>query len=137
MTETGLAEVVWLAGRKSFKPLRARLSTRLSGAWFAGAPGPLGRDYQKARTALAETPDLGHLLDRHLLLALLAGDSPTPSWAGAWANAHLPIRSILAPLDFRAAVAGRWRAVPLLVAGENGARVRRLVVGVAPLPRSE
>ncbi|MFP4585117.1 MAG: S16 family serine protease [Desulfococcaceae bacterium] len=137
MTETGLAEVVWLAGRKSFKPLRARLSTRLSGAWFAGAPGPLGRDYQKARTALAETPDLGDLLDRHLLLALLAGDSPTPSWAGAWANAHLPIRSILAPLDFRAAVAGRWRAVPLLVAGENGARVRRLVVGVAPLPRSE
>ena len=137
MTGSELADVAWLAGRKRFKPLRESLSARLSAPWFAGAPGPLSRDYQKARTALAETPELRDLLDRHLLLALLAGDSPTPPWAGAWANAHLPIRSMLAPLDFRAAAAGRWRAVPLLVVVEKIARLRVLVVGVAPKPQSE
>ena len=132
MSETALDALIPTARFGRLDVVREQLAATPPGRWFAGEPAALGRAYRHARSALAAVPDVQALLDLHLLLAPLVGEPPPPSWALAWADAHLPAGTFFpAPLPHLAA-AGVWRRVPLLVVRNGEERLRHLVVGFAP-----
>lgn len=64
--------------------------------------------------------------------AVLAGGEDAPGWVRAWCVAHIDLRELGWELDWPAAAAVRWSAVPLALALDVFARLDWCLVGVAP-----